>query len=178
MDKYLIIICCLFVVLFLLEKVTRISRKKRNHNHKIQTAYRIYSKLKSFTGEYRSQQIITYLRKINPYAFEELVLTMLEQNGYKIKRNSSYSGDGGIDGIIYLNEKKLLLQVKRYSNDISAKHLQDFENMIQKMNAAGGLFVHTGSTSGRQYLKYKATDLQIISGQNLVDLILSTNLKS
>jgi len=40
---------------------------------------------------------IAYLRKIDPYVFEELLLEALLSKGFKITRNKRYSGDGGID---------------------------------------------------------------------------------
>lgn len=147
------------------------TRKSRNHNYKIRSAERVYDKLQSFTGQYRSQQIITYLRKINAYAFEELVLTALQRKGYSIKRSKSYSGDGGCDGHCYLNGKHYILQMKRYKNTVSAKHLSEFNLLIKKSGAEGGFFVHTGKTSAVQFSNFKSSSLQIISGERLINLI-------
>lgn len=156
----------------ILKLVFHTTGKQRNHLYKIRSAERAYDKLQSFTGEYRSGQIITYLRKINAYAFEELVLTALEQKGYTVNRSDSYSGDGGCDGHCYLNGKQYLLQMKRYSNTVSAKHLMDFKLLIENSGAQGGFFVHTGKTSSVQYANFKNSSLHIISGQRLIDLIL------
>ena len=57
---------------------------------------------------------MAYLRKINPYVFEELVLDGFRSKGYGVKRNRRYSGDGGIDGRVYLDGKEYLVQCKRY----------------------------------------------------------------
>jgi len=174
MNRYLIFALCLIFLMIFFDRAYKVSKRKRNHNYKISAANKAFFKLRSFSGEFKHQQIITYLRKIDPYVFEELVLTALEQSGYTIKRNHSYSGDGGSDGVCFLDGNKYILQVKRYTNDISAAHLRDFEKLIQNKKVSGGLFVHTGRTSGRQYANYKTTDLKIISGQRLIDLILST----
>ena len=37
---------------------------------------------------------ITALRGVNPLVFEEMILTALKRQGYKIKRNKRYSHDG------------------------------------------------------------------------------------
>ncbi|MEX6059375.1 restriction endonuclease [Enterobacter hormaechei] len=41
---------------------------------------------------------INYLRKIDPFVFEELLLEGFEAHGFRTIRNKRYTGDGGIDG--------------------------------------------------------------------------------
>lgn len=41
---------------------------------------------------------ISWLRKMNPYVFEEMLLTALSRQGLRIQRNARYSGDGGAMG--------------------------------------------------------------------------------
>ncbi len=43
-------------------------------------------------------EAIAILRKMNPYAFEELLLTCCQNQGWQIERNFRYTKDGGIDG--------------------------------------------------------------------------------
>ncbi|MGS6531656.1 restriction endonuclease, partial [Enterobacter hormaechei] len=43
-------------------------------------------------------QIINYLRKIDAFVFEELLLEGFEAHGFRTMRIKRYSGDGGIDG--------------------------------------------------------------------------------
>ena len=44
-----------------------------------------------------------YLRGLSAFVFEDMVLSALEKQGFKIIRNEGYTGDGGIDGRAYLN---------------------------------------------------------------------------
>lgn len=53
---------------------------------------------------------IAYLRRIDPLVFEELVLSALARRGYAILRNERYSGDGGIDGRVWINGQCRLIQ--------------------------------------------------------------------
>ena len=41
---------------------------------------------------------IAYLRKIDPFTFEELLLEGFESHGFRTIRNKRHTGDGGIDG--------------------------------------------------------------------------------
>lgn len=89
---------------------------------------------------------IGILRKMNPYAFEELLLTCCQNQGWEIERNFRYSGDGGIDGRVLITGKLYLVQAKRYKNYINPKHIRDFHRVIEQDKAAGGFFIHTGKT--------------------------------
>ncbi len=41
-------------------------------------------------------QKIAYLRKIDPFVFEELLLEGFERRGFEVIRNRRYTGDGGL----------------------------------------------------------------------------------
>ncbi len=153
----------------------KINYKKKRHERKISTAEKVISKVNSFTGDYKNQQIISYLRKIDPYVFEELILSSLALKGFKVIRNKSYSGDEGLDGMFIDNDKLFLIQAKRYSNTINTKHINDFTLLVSRKKAAGGLFIHTGKTAVKSYQNYKNSNIEIVSGQKLINLILHKN---
>lgn len=171
--KLTVSILVLIIIFIILKLFLKTDYKKRRHKHKIITGDRIIAKLNSFTGVYKNQQILAYLRKIDPYVFEELILSAFALKGFKIIRNKSYSGDGGLDGMILSNDDVFLVQAKRYSNLIKTAHIKDFEILICDKNATGGYFIHTGRTSGKSYQAYKNSSIEIISGQKLIDLILN-----
>ena len=154
------------IIYFLFKKVLR---KNSKHTHNIKLSARILNKINTF--EYSGQKI-NYIRKIDPFVFEELVLNAFESKGYKIKRNKRYTGDGGIDGIIYSKSNRVvILQVKRYSSYIKLQHLKDFKFLIIKNKAAYGYFIHTGKT-GKFSKEFAAgSNINIISGNKLIELI-------
>ena len=168
----LALLISILVTVLIAQKFLRVNYKKRKHKRNIITGEKIIAKLRNFNGKFRNQQIITYLRKIDPYVFEELILSCLINKGYQIKRNKSYSGDGGLDGIFYHNNKKFLLQVKRYTNQIKPSHLNEFSALIRCKKANGGWFIHTGNTSEKTYNIYRNSNIKIVSGNQLIDLLL------
>lgn len=114
---------------------------------------------------------LSYLRKIDPFVFEEMLLTLLKENGYKIKRNKRYTGDGGSDGQAWLKGKHYHVQAKRYKNHISKQHMVEFIELTQR-EKCGGLFIHTGKT-GRETKKIADEHgIRIISGDELCNLVL------
>jgi restriction system protein len=114
---------------------------------------------------------ITWLRKMNPYVFEEMLLTAMSRQGLRIQRNAQYSGDGGADGQVWINGQRWLIQAKRYSATINAAHVSAF-GLLTETERASGLFVHTGRTgevSREAFLRYPG--LRLISGQQLLRLL-------
>lgn len=133
----------------------------------------LLEKLKEkFIDKEQYAQLMGYLRKIDPFLFEELILTVIEKDKLKIKRNKRYTGDGGIDGKFYIGRQLYLVQAKRYKNHINLQHVKDFIEVCDKYKAKG-VFIHTGKTGGgvKSHLLDNPT-LKIISGSNLLEFIL------
>lgn len=146
--------------------------RKQKHQVNIQTAARVIEKLRSFKEPYKKAKQLTYLKKISPYVFEELLLTLFSEMGYKIIRNKSYSNDGGLDGKIILPSGELvLIQAKRYSGAISRKHLLGFQALVLKSQATTGYFIHTGRTSAPNLDLYRNSSIVIYSGDKLLELL-------
>lgn len=103
--------------------------------------------------------------------FEELLLLALEKQGLEVIRNRSYSGDGGLDGQVFINGERWLIQAKRYSRSISPQHIQAFGKLLAR-EGCGGFFIHTGRTGHMSRTLCSASPrLLIISGQRLLDLL-------
>lgn len=118
-------------------------------------------------------QFMGYLKKIDPFLFEELILTVLENNKIKIKRNKRYTGDGGIDGKFYIDNQLYLIQAKRYKGHINLQHVKDFSVVCLK-HKAKGVFIHTGKTGAgiKEHLHDK-NFITVVSGTHLLDFLLS-----
>lgn len=164
--EYLMIFFVFIVLIGFLYRKTFKGRHARN----IATAKRVISKLATIEGEYAEPKIINYLKKINPFVFEELLLDAFQLKGYKIRRNKRYTGDGGIDGTIFNPQgEKILIQAKRYQNAISSRHVDDFSKLVIRTGAKTGFFVHTGRTP--KLLFGRHSNVEIISGNKLVSLV-------
>lgn len=83
---------------------------------------------------------------MNPYAFEELLLTCCSEQGWDIERNFKYTGDGGLDGRVMITGKLYLIGAKRYSGYINPKHIRDFDQVIVREEAVGEFFMPSGKT--------------------------------
>ena len=110
------------------------------------------------------------MRSMPPFAFEEMILTALSDYKFKIKRNSWYMGDGGLDGQFWIGKSRVLVQAKRYKNHIERLHVEDFCKLCKRYKAKG-VFVHTGRTGKASKLHADEDEnIEIISGQMLLNL--------
>jgi restriction system protein len=167
----IIIILLLVVAFSLLYFFPKVSRKsKKKHIRNINKSKQVLFKMNQFEGVYKEAQMIAYLRKIDPYVFEELLLEALFKKGFEITRNKRYSGDGGIDGKAHFNGQLYYIQAKRYQKYIALKHLDDFQTKVGKDK---GLFVHTGKTGKDTYDKFRHSNVEIISGKRLIGLLIN-----
>ncbi|BBL32442.1 restriction endonuclease [Pantoea ananatis] len=114
---------------------------------------------------------MVWLRKVNPYVFEEMLLTALSRQGFRIKRNARYSGDGGLDGQVWIAGQRWLIQAKRYGATINAQHVAAF-GLLAVQEQSRGLFIHTGRTGLSSHDAFRRCPLVIlISGQRLLQLL-------
>lgn len=134
---------------------------------------RLVDKLQGFEGPNREARIIGYLRKVDPLVFEEAILEAYRRKGVPILRNARYSGDGGIDGRLFMGGRKVIVQAKRYGGAINPRHVTDFAHVLEREGAAGGLFVHTGRTGGmsRDAISSSRVEIRFVSGEKLVKLM-------
>jgi restriction system protein len=147
---------------------------KIKHLYHIRQAKKIIKKLKIISKEPgNGGKIMNYLRKINPYIFEELILTAIEDSNVRIIRNTRYSGDGGVDGIFKTKKGNVLIQCKRYSSYISHWDVEKLCTSVKKDNYYMGIFVHTGKTGGKSKDVMKLEgNILFISGSTLIDVVL------
>ena len=141
----------------------------RSHRRRIRQARRVLKKIRPWLGEPNgAARVFGYLRKVDPLTFEELVLHSFVDMGWRVKRGTRYSGDGGIDGHVRCpgNPYWIAVQCKRYSNAINPRHVRDFASLVFPRH---GFFVHTGRTGDQS--RAAATGVVFISGQRLADLV-------
>lgn len=157
------VIFSIFVVLLILRKISGIRPWRIRHS------YRVLKRLKKMTT---NAERFGYLRRIDPFVFEEVILSALKQRGHKIRRNRKYTGDGGIDGKVKIGGVWHLIQAKRYSSAINPQHIREF-NRVCRRHRKPGLFVHTGRTGkmSREAVEQASEEIMIVSGESLIELL-------
>ena len=131
-----------------------------------------------------ASDLVGQMRKMDPYAFESLVLDVLAAMGYGGGSRQAMQGvprgpDGGIDGRI--NEDKLgldqiYMQAKRYSeNSVSSEKVQAFVGAMIQGGCRKGVFVTTSSfTADARHFAASIRDLRLVlvDGERLAALMI------
>jgi restriction system protein len=135
----------------------------------------------SITVSLRSE-LMTQLRDIDPYRFEQVVLDVLSAMGYGGSRQEAAkvtkkSNDEGIDGVI--NEDRLGLdviyvQAKRWQNTIGRKEIQSFVGALAGKQANKGIFITTSdfNRNATEYAHKVTQKIILIDGKRLADLMI------
>lgn len=162
--QWMAALTAIFISLLLLSIFSRprtLSRRWR-----VKAAKKTLRRVRGFNSP---AQQIAYLRQIDPFIFEELVLWVLKDQGHRIKRNKRYTGDGGIDGQVWIKGKRHLVQAKRYSGYIKKAHLHEFDALCQKRRCKG-LFIHTGVLGGGRE-RNETKHVRIMDSYALLDIL-------
>lgn len=119
-------------------------------------------------------QLFRYIRKIDAFVFEEMILFAFEALGCDIRRNSRYTGDGGVDGRFRYQGAQYLIQAKNYSGFIQTA---DIKSLSEQSSAAEaiGVFVHTGKTRPATWRIARQQNVVVISGSAVLALLLGTS---
>ena len=141
-------------------------RRYSRHTHNVKTANKVLNTLStlSFPG-----QKFHYLRQIDPFVFEELLLCAFERKGHVVIRNSRYTGDGGIDGKVIIDDRLTFIQAKRYTSFVNAQHIVNFSNICHRKKVPG-LFIHCGKT-GHKARILTPKNVTVIGGHALLELL-------
>lgn len=121
-------------------------------------------------------ELLSKLKEVDPYAFEKIILILLNKMGYGDFVETSKSRDGGIDGIInedQLGLEKIYIQAKRYSENKVRE--TDIRNFIGAMSGdtRKGIFVTTSAFDDNAKTKSREAHhtIILIDGSKLVDLM-------
>jgi len=126
------------------------------------------------------QQVLDYLRRMHPSAFERFCLYLLRVNSFENPKLTGGSHDEGIDGVATLRINpfvsfRVLFQAKRYKdgNNISRAQIGDFRNaMIGR--ADKGIFITTSkftSEAIKEANREGAPQVELVDAEQLVKMI-------
>lgn len=129
-------------------------------------------------GEVWRKELLNKLQRMNPYKFEELIVSLMRKIGIKMEQTPK-SGDSGIDGIGYLRTPELLtykvvLQTKRFNKgQVTGPDISNFAGSISGHNADRGIFVTTSiyTKDAVERSRQGANLITLINGEELIDLL-------
>lgn len=120
--------------------------------------------------------------------FESLIIDVLLRMGYAgrrrdLARHLGRTGDGGIDGLIALDELGLdviLVQAKRLrpGSTVPVSHVRDFAGSLEARRAGKGIFVTTAhfSAAAHEFVAAVSRRVVLVNGDQLADIMIRHNI--
>ncbi len=125
-------------------------------------------------------ELLEKLKDTDPFAFQKVILILLQRMGYGNYIETAKSHDGGIDGIINedkLGLEKIYIQAKRYTeNKVREKDIRNFIGAMSG-DTRKGVFVTTSFFDDSAIKKAKEAHhtIILIDGSKLVELMYQFN---
>jgi restriction system protein len=135
-----------------------------------------------------SAELLGYIYVQNHQFFEIMVLDVLLALGYggrrrDLVRRLGRSGDGGVDGIIEMDELGLdmvYIQAKRLKpgSAVAVSSIRDFVGSLDAQHAAKGIFVTTGqfTSAAHALVTIVSKKIVLIDGRRLSELMVRHNI--
>jgi restriction system protein len=127
-----------------------------------------------------SAELLEQLRSSNPTFFEVAVLDVLKAMGYAgdlgRAEHAGKTGDGGIDGVLYLDRlglERVHVQAKRWQNSVGEGVVRDFAGAMDVRGATKGVIVTTGdfTKSAKRYVEMSPKVIKLLDGEHLAELM-------
>ena len=127
-----------------------------------------------------SLELLRQLRGSNPTIFEVAVLDVLKAMGYAgdlgRAEHAGQTGDGGIDGVLYLDRlglERVHVQAKRWKGSVGEAVVRDFAGAMDVRGATKGVIVTTSefTKSARKYVDMSPKVIRLIDGEAFADLM-------
>jgi restriction system protein len=133
-------------------------------------------------------EMIARIHAQPPAFFERLVIDVLLSMGYGTERSATAqrlgrSGDGGVDGVITLDElgfDLIYIQAKRLKPGVAVpiSDIRDFAGSLESRHAAKGVFVTTThfSPGAAEFCSRLSRRVVLIDGLRLADIMVRYNI--
>lgn len=162
------------------QKAKKNKNKSANHDEQAEMGEIEVDEWFQSKKEETKDQLIKQLTHMNPYQFETLMVTLLNQMGYKGPNGQSIvtqkSNDNGIDGVIYqdaLGLQKVYLQVKRYApnNPVGRPEITSFSGAVKLKHTDRGVFITTSTFTTGAEEAAQNLNITTIDGEMLTNLM-------
>jgi restriction system protein len=115
------------------------------------------------------------LAELTPSEFESLMTNLFEKMGLETRQTRA-SRDGGVDCVAWDTRpvvgEKVVIQAKRYKNTVGVSAVRDLYGTMMNEHAAKGILVTTSGFGRAAYEFAKEKPMELVSGANLLALLL------
>jgi HJR/Mrr/RecB family endonuclease len=105
---------------------------------------------------------------MDPIEFEHFIGDQFKKRGYRVSVTKA-TGDQGIDLICYKDGKKVIVQCKKYHNQVPSQAVMNLIGAKHFHDAHEAILITTGqfTNAGKAYAN--KTNIQLIDGKQLIE---------
>ncbi|GGI16592.1 restriction endonuclease [Gottfriedia solisilvae] len=123
---------------------------------------------KSIRNERLRQSGINEIDKMDGVAFEKYLKELFVKMGYSVKL-TSVTGDYGADLILEKNNKKIVVQAKRYSKSVGIKAVQEVKSAMSHYKAREAWVVSNSFYTQAAINLAKSNNVRLIDRKELIE---------
>lgn len=145
------------------EEINRINRERiMEQRRREEEAHRIYMHQLSMSD-------INEIDRMNGHQFEAYLGALFEKLGYQTEVTQA-SNDFGADLILYSQNRKIVVQAKRYTATVGVSSVQEIAGARNYYNAQEAWVVTNSSFSKPAYKLANANDVLLLDRRELIEL--------
>ena len=109
-------------------------------------------------------------------SFEDFLQVHFERQGYKVK-TTAVMGDYGADLVLKKDKEKIVVQAKRWKNQVGIKAVQEAIGSIKMYKANRGMVITNNTFSEGATTLAKANDIEMWDRKKLIEFIKKSHVK-
>ena len=125
-------------------------------------------------NEWKEKSSKSYWIHMSGYQFEDAIARLYEKKGYRVEQ-TSYSSDGGVDIILFKEERKSAVQCKHHAKPVGPNDVRALMGVVASRNFDEGIFVSlNGFTSTVYYeVEHAKIPIKLISLSDILSMVKS-----
>lgn len=119
---------------------------------------------------------IVEIDKMSGIQFENFLSLLFQDLGFSVK-TTPRTGDFGADLILHKDNRKIVVQAKRYAKSVGIKAVQEVSSAVKHYKADEAWVVTNSSFTNAANELSKSNQVKLISRENLIELIIKAKNK-
>ncbi|MED0958288.1 restriction endonuclease [Bacillus paramycoides] len=174
-----LLVFAIFLLIYipmLLKKYKEEKEIKRINHQRMMERYQREEEARALYMRRLSMSDINEIDRMDGYQFETYLVSLFERLGY-VSNVTQSSGDFGADLILYAENRKIVVQVKRYTGTVGVSSVQEIASAKAYYDAHEAWVVTNSSFSKPAYQLANANDVLLLDRMELIKLSAQANEK-
>lgn len=151
------------------ESLSNFKYAKSNYEYELKQYNSKIEAIREKNEKEKKRKEYEYWMSIDPWEFENEIADLFRLNGYMAKVTKG-SGDGGIDILINRNDKKGIVQCKRFKTKVGPGPVRDLYGTMVDGNFNFGFLVCPSGFSDKAFLFSKDKNITLLGLKRIIEM--------